>query len=65
MRLPGGHESGTGLLCVPAQGLLNLGLTTGLEFTAGQSVLLGNTTTPQTTSAPLHYHLRCFLVTGI
>jgi hypothetical protein len=45
--------------------LLNLGFTTGLEFTAGQSVLLRNTTTPQTTSAPLHYHLRGFLVTGI
>ncbi|HEX9821622.1 MAG TPA: hypothetical protein VGD07_18640 [Methylomirabilota bacterium] len=58
-------ESGTGLLCVPAQTSLNLGLSTGLEFAAGQSVLLSNTlpaaaTTP---AGPLHYHLRGFLVT--
>jgi hypothetical protein len=50
-------ESGTGLLCVPAQTSLNLGLTTGLEFAAGQSVVLSNTAT-----SPLHYHLRGFLV---
>ena len=50
-------ESGTGLLCVPAQTSLNLGLTTGLEFAAGQSVVLANTAT-----SPLHYHLRGFLV---
>ncbi len=50
-------ESGTGVLCVPAQTSLNLGLTTGLEFAAGQGVVL-------TTSAgaTLHYHLRGFLV---
>jgi hypothetical protein len=36
---------------------LNLGLTTGLEFAAGQSVVLANTAT-----SPLHYHLRGFLV---
>lgn len=50
-------ESGTGLLCVPAQTSLNLGLTTGLEFAPGQSVVLANTAT-----SPLHYHLRGFLV---
>ncbi len=50
-------ESGTGLLCVPAQASLNLGLTTGLEFAAGQSVVLANIAT-----SPLHYHLRGFLV---
>ena len=50
-------ESGTGLLCVPAQTSLNLGLTTGLEFAAGQRVMLANTAT-----SPLHYHLRGFLV---
>jgi hypothetical protein len=50
-------EAGTGLLCVPAQTSLNLGLTTGLEFAAGQSVTLANTAT-----SPLHYHLRGFLV---
>jgi hypothetical protein len=50
-------DSGTGLLCVPAQTSLNLGLTTGLEFAAGQRVVLANTAT-----SPLHYHLRGFLV---
>jgi hypothetical protein len=50
-------ESGTGLLCVPVQTSLNLGLTTGLEFAAGQRVVLANTAT-----SPLHYHLRGFLV---
>jgi hypothetical protein len=50
-------ESGTGLLCVPAQTSLNLGLTTGLEFAAGQSVVLASIAT-----SPLHYHLRGFLV---
>jgi hypothetical protein len=50
-------DSGTGLLCVPAQTSLNLGLTTGLEFAAGQSVVLANIAT-----SPLHYHLRGFLV---
>jgi len=50
-------ESGTGLLCVPAQSSLNVGLTTGLEFAAGQSVVLASTA-----PSPLHYHLRGFLV---
>jgi hypothetical protein len=57
--------SDTGRGCVPAQGSLNVGFTTGLEFAAGQSVLLSNIATQQTTSAPLHYHLCGFLVTGI
>jgi hypothetical protein len=57
-------EAGTGQLCVPAQTSLNLGLTTGLEFTSGQSVLLGNApATASPTNAPLHFHLRGFLVT--
>jgi len=58
-------ESGTGLLCVPAQTSLNLGLSTGLEFPAGQSVLLANTLPAAATppAGPLHYHLRGFLVT--
>jgi len=56
----GAVESGTGLLCVPAQTSLNLGLTTGLEFAAGQNVVLANTSTDAT---PLHYHLRGFLMT--
>jgi hypothetical protein len=58
-------ESGTGLLCVPAQTSLNLGLTTGLEFAAGQSVLLANTLPDAATTpgGPLHYHLRGFLAT--
>jgi hypothetical protein len=62
-------ESGTGLLCVPAQTSLSLGLTTGLEFNAGQSVVLANaapaattTTPPATAGGALHYHLRGFLV---
>jgi hypothetical protein len=59
-------ESGTGLLCVPAQTSLSVALTTGLEFASGQSVQLANTTpaandTPAVTG-PLHYHLRGFLV---
>jgi hypothetical protein len=54
-------ESGTGVLCVPAQTSLNLGLTTGLEFGAGQSVVLANA--QSTSGAALHYHLRGFLAT--
>ena len=57
---------------MPAQTSLSLGLTTGLEFAAGQSVQLANTPTatttpPATTGGPLHYHLRGFLVspTGV
>jgi len=50
-------ESGTGVLCVPAQTSLSLGLTTGLEFAAGQGVVLTTTA-----GATLHYHLRGFLV---
>jgi hypothetical protein len=52
-------ESGTGALCVPSQTSLNLGLTTGMEFAGGQSVVLGNTTT----GTALHFHLRGFLTT--
>jgi len=66
-------ESGTGTLCIPAQTSLTLSLTTGLEFAAGQSVVLANqppaTTTTTTSNAsatatngPLLYHLRGFLV---
>lgn len=62
----GTGEAGTGLLCVPAQTSLDLGLTTGLEFDGGQRVVLANAsaatdgaTTPGTT---LHYHLRGFLM---
>jgi hypothetical protein len=61
-------ESGTGLLCVPPQTSLNLGLTTGLEFASGQGVQLGNTAPAAgTTGGPLHYHLRGFLMspTGV
>jgi hypothetical protein len=54
-------ESGTGALCVPAQTSLNLGLTTGLEFDAGQNVVLANR--PPTGGGALHYHLRGFLAT--
>jgi hypothetical protein len=54
-------ESGTGALCVPAQTSLNLGLTTGLEFGAGQNVVLANR--PPTGGGALHYHLRGFLAT--
>jgi len=62
-------ESGTGVLCVPAQTSLSLGLTTGLEFAGGQSVQLANsapvtTTPPATTGGPLHYHLRGFLMSA-
>lgn len=59
-------ESGTGVLCVPAQTSLNVGLTTGLEFDAGQSVVLGNavSTTETATPATLHYHLRGFLMSA-
>jgi hypothetical protein len=67
-------ESGTGTLCVPAQTSLSLPLTTGLEFTAGETVQLANqplaTTAPAGASAattaggPLLYHLRGFLVTS-
>jgi hypothetical protein len=58
-------ESGTGLLCVPAQTSLNLGLTTGLEFAPGQSVQLGNAAPAAATpGGPLHYHLRGFLMSA-
>jgi hypothetical protein len=60
---PAAAESGTGLLCVPPQSSLNLGLTTGLEFAAGQSVVLANTTDAAGAATPLLYHLRGFLVT--
>jgi hypothetical protein len=59
---PTGGESGTGALCVPAQSSLNLGLTTGMEFDAGQSVLLANAIAPATTGGLLHFHLRGFLM---
>jgi hypothetical protein len=52
-------NSGTGVLCVPAQASLNLGLTTGMEFDAGQNVVLANA--PPTGGGALHYHLRGFL----
>ena len=59
-------ESGTGALCIPAQTSLPLALTTGLEFAGGQRVLLANregaTTDAAATAAPLHFHLRGFLV---
>jgi hypothetical protein len=58
-------ESGTGLLCVPAQTSLTVGLTTGLEFDPGQGVVLTNATTTGNgagTTATLHYLLRGFLV---
>lgn len=60
-------ETGTGLLCVPALASLSLGLTTGLEFDAGQSVVLANGTTAGATTpaTTLHYHLRGFLVSTI
>jgi hypothetical protein len=60
-------EAGTGLLCVPAQTSLNLGLTTGLEFEPGQSVVLTNTISTTETTTPattLHYHLRGFLMSA-
>jgi hypothetical protein len=59
-------EAGTGVLCVPAQTSLDLGLTTGLEFDAGQSVVLANavSTTETGTPATLHYHLRGFLMSA-
>lgn len=60
-------EAGTGLLCVPAQTSLNLGLTTGLEFDPGQSVVLTNTISTTETTTPattLHYHLRGFLMSA-
>lgn len=62
----GTSEAGTGLLCVPAQTSLDLGLTTGLEFAAGQGVVLANTTTTTETATPatLHYHLRGFLMSA-
>jgi hypothetical protein len=61
----GSGEAGTGLLCIPAQTSLNLGLTTGLEFVGGQSVVLANAsaaTEGATTGTTLHYHLRGFLM---
>ena len=62
----GTAETGTGVLCVPGQTSLNLGLTTGLEFAAGQSVVLTNAiaTTDTATPATLHYHLRGFLMSA-
>jgi hypothetical protein len=60
---PTAIEPGTGVLCVPAQTSLNLGLTTGMEFTGGQGVLLGNVATPPGTGGALHFHLRGFLAT--
>ena len=64
----GTSEAGTGLLCVPPQTSLNLGLTTGLEFGPGQAVVLTNASTTEaaTTGTTLHYHLRGFLMsTGV
>ena len=59
----GPGESGTGLLCVPAQTSLSLGLTTGLEFAEGQSVVLANASTAtDTTTGQLNFHLRGVLV---
>lgn len=58
----GTAETGTGVLCVPSQTSLSLGLTTGLEFASGQTVVLANTSTPPATTATLHYHLRGFLM---
>jgi hypothetical protein len=57
----------TGVLCIPAQTSLTLALTTGLEFTGGQSVVLGNQalTTGAATGGPLFYHLRGFLISGV
>lgn len=55
-------ESGTGVLCVPPQTSLSLGLTTGLEFAGGETVVLGNAATPGAPSGPVHFHLRGFLV---
>jgi len=53
----------TGVLCIPAQTSLTLALTTGLEFTGGQSVVLGNAAVAGgTTGGPLFYHLRGFLI---
>jgi hypothetical protein len=56
----------TGVLCVPAQTSLTLALTTGLEFTGGQNVVLANqvTATGSTSGGPLFYHLRGFLISG-
>jgi hypothetical protein len=69
-------DSGTGVLCVPAQTSLTLTLTTGLEFASGETVMLTNapaaaaTTTPPATtstaaSGALHFLLRGFLVAGV
>jgi hypothetical protein len=57
----------TGVLCIPAQTSLTLALTTGLEFTAGQSVVLGNEapTTGAASGGPLFFHLRGFLISGV
>jgi hypothetical protein len=56
----------TGVLCVPAQTSLTLALTTGLEFTGGQNVVLANqvTATGSTSGGQLFYHLRGFLISG-
>jgi hypothetical protein len=58
-------EAGTGLLCVPPQTSLPLALTTGLEFTGGQSVVLANAATGTEAATTLHYHLRGFLVSTL
>ena len=60
--------AGTGVLCVPAQTSLTLALTTGLEFASGQSVVLSNQMIAggtTTSSGPLFYHLRGFLISGV
>ena len=55
----------TGVLCVPAQTSLTLTLTTGLEFTSGQNVVLANqVATGSTSGGQLFYHLRGFLISG-
>jgi hypothetical protein len=62
----GTTETGTGILCVPAQTSLNLGLTTGLEFSPGQNVVLGNAATAGgvATATTLQFLLRGFLISG-
>jgi hypothetical protein len=59
-----GDLANTGVLCIPAQTSLTLALTTGLEFTAGQSVVLANQAVTGTSGGPLFYHLRGFLMSG-
>jgi len=62
----GTTETGTGVLCVPAQTSLNLGLTTGLEFSPGQNVVLGNAATAGgvATATALQFLLRGFLISS-